>query len=225
MSKSKIIQPEVKDVSYHKSIDNLPLNKFIDCLVDNNLSALTISGFPTEQQLTEAWAVIINQYTDIIGSHEYKMYVSMFKEVALLKLTLQQINIIIAKEDKEKGIKPGILRLGYDEFFAGEINRLLGTSCRFNWNDQKSYYAELDKCVNRSKAIKIQLDLKLLKFEAIEKKNTQSAVTKIDRQYFVSILITLSDHAKYPILDNIKMSEYCERIKRFNIYCEQLKKS
>ncbi len=220
---------EVSEIKYHKTVHDLPLSKFIDCIVENNLSALIISGLPTEQQLHESWENIMNEYTEIIGTQEYRMYVQIFKEISLLKITLQQINAIAHKgtenldiDDKDY-FATGILRLTYDEYFAKELNILLRTDCKFNWLDQKSYHAELDKCISRSKSIKIKIDLKNIQFEAIEEKNKNKSAAKIDRQYFTSILITLSDHAKFRIDENIKMSEYCERVKRFSDYCESMK--
>lgn len=210
------------DISYHQTIDELPLNRFIDCMVDNNLSALIISGLPTIQQLQSAWENIFSDYIERIGTNEYRIYVALYKEINLLKVTIDQINIIAQRGDEANDMKPGILRLMYSEYFANELNILLKTTCRFNYKDFKSYHAELDKCINRSKAFKIKLDLKLMNFEAIEKKN-KGNTGKADRQYFVSILVTLSDYAKYQIADNIKMSEYCERLKRFNMACENQK--
>lgn len=201
---------QVSEIKYHKSIHDLPLSKFIDCIVDNNLSALIISGFPEEEELRSAWENIIGQYTDTIGGMEYKMYTELFKEISVLKITLNQIDIAV-----------GILQVTYDEFFAKEVNKLLRTDCKFNWKDQQSYQAECKKCLNRAKAIKIKLDLKNLQFDAIQKKQKPGA--KIDRQYFLSILITLSDFAKYRLDETIKMGEYCERIKRFNEYCDMQK--
>lgn len=202
------MQTEIK-ASYFENIHDLPLNKFIDCIVDNNLSALTISGYPTEEQLTVAWDYILSQYSELIGTQEYRMYVQLYKDIAVLKITLDQITIAT-----------GILQVVYDPFFANEVNKLLRTDCKFNWSDQKSYQAECTKCLNRSKALKIKLDLKKMQFEALEKKNSNKVGAKMDRQYFTSILITLSDHAKYRIEETIKMSEYCERIKRFSDYYE-----
>lgn len=209
------------DIAYHQALDELPLNKFIECIVDGNLAALIISGIPAEDQLKTAWENISQQYIERIGTSEYKMYIALYKEINTLKISLNQINIIAQRE--AEGIEPGILRLYYVEKLAQELNSLLRTNCKFNYADAKSYHAELDKCIRRSKSIKIQLDLKLLTFDAIEKKNKGKKGQKMDREYFTSILVTLSDHAKYHIADNIKMGEYCERLKRFIQYCEKSK--
>lgn len=206
------MQVETKGIVYEKIYD-LPLNKFIDCIVDNNLSSLTISGYPTQEQLITAWDNILAEYSELIGTDEYRMYVQLYKEVNIIKITLNQITIAI-----------NILRVVRDNYFVIELNKLLGTDCKFNWNDQASYQAECTKCMNRSAALKIKLDLKNMQFEAIEKKNSSGTGGKLERQYFTSILITLSDHVKYRIEETIKMSEYCDRVKRFSDYCEQIKK-
>ena len=206
-------QSNISQSMWHKSLHDLPLNKFIDCLVDGNLQALTITGFPTQEELESAWQKIISEYTDLLGSLEHRLYVQLYKDIAITKITLDQLTIAI-----------NILQITYDEFFAEEVNKILRTQCKFNWADQTSYQAECKKCLNRSKSLRIKLDLKLLQFEAIASKNKNKEGEKPTRQYFTSVLITLSDHAKYRIEENIKMSEYCERIKRFSEYCEQQKR-
>lgn len=214
-----------KEIKYHKTIDMLPLSNFVDCMVDGNLSALIISGFPPEDELKAAWENIQAEYAERVGTHEYKLYVSMYKEVSQLRITLDQIDIIVGLPDPAKGKGPGILRLGYDEFFAGEINKILRTNCKFNWNDQKSYMAEVNKCLARKGGFTIRYDLINLRFEAIEKKQNAKPGDKIDRAYFTSILITLSDfQAKHSLPDNIKMGEYCERLKRLNSMNNSIKK-
>jgi len=225
------VHTQTVEISFHKILDELPLNRFIDCIVDNNLSALIISIPPDAKldealqlKLSEAWDNILSQYLHRIGTHEYKMYENLYKQISLLAITLDQINLLAARGEEDKGITPGVLRMYYNDKLAAELNGLLRTNCRFNWKDLASYHAELDKCINRSKAFKIQMDLKLISFQAMEKKQKGKARDKMDRAYFTSILVTLSDFAKYMIPETIKMSEYCERLKRFNKACEDSKK-
>jgi len=219
------VQTQV-DIKYHTTIDELPRTKFIDCDVDNNLASLIIDTVPNPEilqtiwpELNMAWANILSQYGERVGSNEYKMYVALYKEIYVLKITLDQINILAGREtkDQEGNItqRAGILRIYYVEESAKELNDLLKTTCRFNNLDPKSYHAELDKCINRSKAFKIRLDLKLLAFDAIEKKQKGKEGEKSTRQYYDSIMVTLIDHAKVHIPEDIKMGQYCERLNRF----------
>lgn len=216
-------------LSLYQSISTLPLSKFIECTVDNNLYALIISGAPSDFTLLQiAWANISQEYSEALGSNEYKLFTSLYKEVSLLKIEYESIHILV---DSLRSIQEYILLNNYqvtDEIISIQqslckhLNDTMRTSCRFNNMDDASYQEELNKCIRRSKSLKIKLDLKLLAFEAIQKKNNNTG-EKMDRKYFDSILITISDFAKYEIGENITVSKYCERIKRYNQYCESLK--
>jgi hypothetical protein len=181
-------------------------------VVDGNYNALVIAGHPTEHELLIAWSNIQQEDADAAGDHEHRLYITLFKEVTLLKVTLQTIHYLIE-----------ILQEVYYEPFTVQLNGLLRTSLKFDHTDKQKYQETLRRCFNRSKGLKIDLELKLIQFKAIEKKN-QEAGKKPTREYFQSILITLSDHAKYPVQDNVSVYEFRDRIRRFNKYCEQVEK-
>mgnify|MGYP007007267519 CR=1 FL=1 len=211
---------QIKSSNIYRSIQTLPLHKFIDCIVpienedgteQQSLASLIISGSPTETELKEAWANILQEYSEKIGNAEYKVYIKLYQEIIILELSLEQVYSLV-----------DILQHCYDESLAKELNELLKTDCKFNWKDQASYQAELLKCIRRSKSIKIQHDLKMMQFEAIQKKH-EGKEQKQDRAYYTSMLVTLSDHAKYHITEMITVAEYCERIKRFTQFVENLK--
>ena len=226
---------------YHQSLQFLPRDKFIDAFVDGNLSALVISGFPSPENLKEAWENILDEYAEMIGGVEHKMFFQLQKEVALLKISIDQIRILAAREKKLEdftaeeierlGIEnvmgmlqdKGILRMVYIKGMADYLNELLGTTCTFNWNDQKTYNDELDKCVNRGKALLMQYSMKNLQFIAMQKNPNGGGDDKkvvMDRAYFTGVLITLSDFVKYQIKENILMPEYGERLRRYSQYCD-----
>lgn len=197
---------------WYQHITELPLRNYIDCAVDGNYHALVISGHPTEHELLIAWSNIQQEDADAAGDHEHRMYITLFKEVTLLKVTLQTIHYLIE-----------ILQEVYYEPYTVQLNALLRTSFKFDNTDNHKYHETLRRCFNRSKGLKIDLELKLIQFKAIEKKN-QDTGRKPTREYFQSILITLSDHAKYPVQDTISVYEFRDRIRRFTKYCEQVEK-
>lgn len=213
-----------------QNINELPLNKFIDCLVDGNLYSLVKTGEVINyEKLVVTWNVILKEYTDAIGSSEFKLFLSLYKDITLLEFKYNSIiNLINSirlihdlKNLFEKNITNEVIQI-HDQL-ASELNYLLNTKCKFNFLDSVSCLDEVDKCERRSKSIKIRLDLKLISYKAIQSKNNNDI--KLDRNYFDSLLITISDHAKYEITENITVSKFCERIKRYNQYCESLKKS
>ncbi len=199
--------------TYHSSITTLQLRDFKKCLIDGNLSALVISGEPDYSLLRRAWSNILSEYSDAIGNAEYKLYVSTYRDVVELELKYESVRGGIA-----------LLRTGiYSKFVHETLNRDLQHKFTFNYKDEASYMAELDKAERRSKGIRVAIDLKTLQLDALEKKHKDGR--KIDEKYFDAILISLSDHARFEITDSITVSVFCERLRRYNAYCEQLKTS
>lgn len=194
---------------YH-SINQLPLSKFIECDVDKNLSALIISGFPSQVELQIAWAEIQGEYADAMGDHEHSLYIRLQRDITFLEITIQQIEILVE-----------CLHQIYYEPFLVKLNGLLFTSFKLDPSNPEEYHKILKGCLNRSKGVKLDLDLKRIEFEAIQEKNKNN---KTSREYYQSILITISDYAQYQVHDNITVYEFCERVKRYNHYCKEQEK-
>jgi hypothetical protein len=206
------MQPALSSAKWYQHITEVPLSRFVDCLVDDNYAALVITGYPTPEELQEAWLQIQSEYAEAIGNHDYRMYVNLMKDMILLSTTLEQINCLV-----------GLLEAKYRSEFLQLLNKLLNTSITLDPADPVKYKAALKGAIMRSKAIKINLDLKGMQMKDIQSKMSEPG-KKPERGYFHSILVTLSDHAKYHISDSIPVFEFCDRIKRFNQYCEQVKK-
>lgn len=198
---------ESQTVSLFQSINELPLSNFITCLVDNNLNALVKSGLPTSEVLQDTWIDILAEYSDCIGTNENKMFLSIYKELIVLDAKLK---IIDSCADVLSGT--------HEDSIAKMLNELCKTNYKFLGENR---IKELQSCLNRSKSLKIAFDLKMIQFEAIREK--QNKGEKPSRKYFISILIFLSNHAKYAITDSISVAEYCERVRLYNSYCEQTK--
>jgi hypothetical protein len=208
--------PESPSAKYYQSITTLPLNRYIDLVVNDNLNALTISGYPTQQELSQARDKIVQECADKSGNHEYQLYLNMFKQVNLLSCTLDQVHICVTQlgnvllvpdERPEKAF--------YRDHWSKEVNKLLLTTFFFDFNNSETYKRNLQRCINRSKGIKLELDLKLARFESVKQKFETGK--KPDEGYFQSILITLSDHCGYHLADSlITVFEFYERIKRCN---------
>lgn len=171
-------------------------------MVDGNFAALIISGFPSEQDLRLAWEKIQEQYSEKVGSFEYRLYVNLYKEIHILSATIDTIQILIAQ-----------LRAVYVKKWADKLNSALFTNYSFDVINSDEYDKTLDICHNKTGGLRLNLDLKLINFKAIEEKN-KSADGKASRGYFQSILITLSDNVGYYLTDNITVFEFCDRIVR-----------
>lgn len=199
-------QQDIPSNKWYQSITELPLNKFIECTVDGNLSALVISGFPLKDQLLLAWAEINEQYGDAMGDNDHRLYNKLFKDIAIHSMDFRQIHALIE-----------ILRNHRYKPFEARLNSLLYTNFLFANNRQK----ELDTCERLSKSISVKIDMKSAQLEALKAKQVKGS--KPTREYFFTWLITLSDHAHYPVPDTITVFEFCARIKRLNQFVDQQK--
>lgn len=198
---------ESPSVKWYRTIHELPLSKFIEVAVDGNLSGLIISGFPSEEELTNAWTEIMSDYSDMIGDHEAKLYFQLTRDITVMAITLNQIeNLVKLLEDYHYPPMEDML------------NSLLRT--RFKFKEKRR--EELKKCIAMSKGISLKKDLKELQLEGMRSKFEKEGA-KPTREYFQAILITLSDFAKYHITDSITTYEFCERIHRLNQAVENRK--
>jgi len=199
--------------TWYQTITELPLTLFIDCAVDGNYKALVKTGNPDERLLYLAWLNIRSEYADAIGSKKHQIYVKLFRDVAVLSTTLEAVNQIIE-----------ILERVYSAELVTRLNSLIQARIEFDPKNPTRYKAALKSAIIRSRAIKISIEVKERQLQAMQSQQTGEDV-KETREYYLSYLVTLSNHAKYNIDKNeITVFEYCERIKRFVQDCERLKR-
>lgn len=202
----------------YESITELPLNRFIDCLVKDNLYALIIEGdAPPIDVLYRTWNDIIIQYNEALGDSETKMYGELRKEVALLKVTLTQIQGYIHV------LRSAPYESNEDE--AKELNKLTYSKFAFDPVDKEKYYADLLKCERKSAGMLLRLDLKSAALDAMEKKNPTTN-QKPNKEWFLHALITLTDHSQVRVNESdITVFEFCERMRRYSIYVDKMQKA
>ncbi len=191
--------------SIYQNITELPLSRWMDLTIDGYTKALVKEGNPPADALIKAEHQIRIQYADARGDHHYRMYINLMNEIGVLEISLNQINFII-----------NTLRTVYQPLLAKELNILLTTSFVFDVKNAEAYDKMLDRCANRAKGIKINLDLKTIAFKKLEEKYQTGANTNATREYYMGALIVLSDDAGYPLPDSITVWEFLERVRRYN---------
>lgn len=204
----------MSEVKYYTSIVDLPLSKFIDCLIDKNLFALVITGEPSKEDLAYAWDDILMEYNDAMGDSEGKMHLRLFKEVHELLGNIGIINISIE-----------LMKCRYNKQDADDLNRLTDAKFKFDLNDPKKYLEELQRCGRRAKSLELNYALKKSQLDALEKTMVGEQKKAPDRKYFANLLISLTDHSGVRLnAADISVYEFCERIRRFGEYIKELEK-
>lgn len=199
---------------YYRNLVDLPLSKFIEITTTGLLYPLIISGEPSKQELAEAWESIIEQYSSHMGNAEQQLYLSLYKEINKLSAAIEEVRICVHW-----------LKDGYNGRLVSRLNNVLGTTFTFDIKRPEEYDKNLQKCINRSKGFKVNLDLKMAQFEAIKQKQEATDQATPTKEYYQSILITLRGSEGYFIeSEKISVFEFCEMIKRWNKKVEQAKK-
>jgi hypothetical protein len=195
-----VLPSESPSAKWYQTIAELPLSEFIKVAVDGNLSALIISGFPTEQQLRKAWEDISSDYADMIGDHEARLYFQLTRDLTVMTITLNQIEHLVKL---------------LSDYRYPPMEKMLNDILRTRFHFTENRKAELKKCLAMSKGISLKKDLKEMQLAGMRTK-FEKEETAPTREYFQAILITLSDFAKYHISEHITTYEFCERIHRLN---------
>lgn len=196
---------DTKSFSLYHHITELPLSRWMDLVVDGNRFALIKSGEPPLDELYKAEAALRMQYADTIGDNEYRLYCNAINKITRQEITLAQVQSLVAA-----------LREAYVPAFEQPLNRLLLTSFKLDVTNPDEYDKTLQRALNRSKGIKLTIDLKRLSIAKLEEKYTGGTGQKASREYYMGILIDLSDAAHYPLSENITVWEFCERIRKHN---------
>lgn len=196
--------------SLYQHINEMPLSRWMDLIVDGYSGAVVKSGNPPEHEIAKAENELRIQYADAIGDAEYRMYVNAIKEVASLEMTLSQIhNLVRALADT------------YVPQFVKALNKLLHSNLVFDVTKPQEYDESLQRAIRRSAGLKIRRDLKQAALVKMEEK--YNGTGKVSREYYLGVLISLSNDAGFRMNENdITVWEFCERIKRLNRKNEML---
>jgi hypothetical protein len=68
--------------SYHRSCETLKYDTFLKVLISGDLHLLTISGFPTDEELAVAWDEITQEYSSLITTPRSNNIFELFKRIS-----------------------------------------------------------------------------------------------------------------------------------------------
>jgi hypothetical protein len=207
------------------TIAKLPLETFVDCLVDEDFSGLVIEGVPTQEEIASAWEDILIQYADAIGDYGYRSYLKaeMAYRAAEIKYNkaCTYIEMLNYYYINEKVVIPK---------WIAELNKLISQPFVFDKEDLPAYEKYLSGANSRNKSNLFMMEMKREQYLAILKVQQTEKNEKPDRDYFEKVLINLSDFKKREILiNNISTHRFCVLVNQYSQYMrhaqtEKLKK-
>jgi hypothetical protein len=188
------------------------MSRFLDVLCDEKLEALIISGNASNQQLTEAWMLVLAEYYELRGDtidtvDEW----SLSRDILRLQSHLQLLDTCVQ-----------FLANKYSDSIAESVRRL-GYSFRPTSFEPLDYIGLLNQVVNKSKLKYIQLQQFI---KQLETKMAEAGKEKPKREYFEKMVIEIEEmqRANYD-LDELTVSKYVLLEKKYWQKVEQIKKA
>lgn len=193
----------------YRSIHELPLSLFIDCFCDGKFDSLIINGQPTELELNEVWADILQQYTELIGGSDVRSKIHNIKQIARLESKLLRIESLlrIVQLRPSKDLFEQLYSFGYSlpkkEYSIENLHAIVTIFIGYFKKERTKY--------------------KLLTAGFTEAK---TEVSKTDRNDFSKNLGRVSIAFKMPpiSINNITTAQYCNYMMEYADYCDNLEK-
>lgn len=133
----------------YRSIDTLPLDRFITCVCDQDLSVLVISGTPTPNELLSAWNDIYDEYVAAVNDKEQQHILRLTKEINCLEFDFKLIGLCVTR-----------LEIEHSDEVLGILKKLIPTNLKFNPADLEQYKKDLSLVISKSKRMIIEIENK-----------------------------------------------------------------
>lgn len=171
-----------KDV-FHVSINTLPLINFINCLCDNDLSFIVISGNPSIETLQRAWGVIYEQFLDGMKDREGIRRLRLMGKINHLNFIYELVHLCVR-----------FLEQAYDREILDILRRHIAIVGEFNPEDVAQYFKDLQNLLTRAQSIKAQILDKTAEYAALGGKPGQKATTEQFNRFIAQVSIYTKFH-------------------------------
>lgn len=207
-------------VYIYRSLETLPLDRFIVCVCDGDLSALIIKPDPDQEipalLLLEAWNDIFLDYLDASRDNTSRYRQNMETKVAIYSAQLDQIGVCLMGLQvviRPEFVEP-LQRMEVTDYDCAALDQLFQTS-------KKDYFAELN--LIKSRSVEKKIDKELLEIELVElaKSEEMQEKKRADRLTFVNILSRISTYKNVAVIHSSQLStlEFCAM---FNEYLDHI---
>lgn len=203
--------------SLFRSIEELLLDRFITVLCDGDFSALVKPGFlrPSEEELNLCWAGIFLEYLDASEDNQTRYKITLARDIEILRARLSQIESLIL-----------ILRTMRHPEAVSMLQAKDNEDLEFPADDLDQYHADINMSWDRSREIKIDLDLKIIEKTEIEDSEKKAEIEqlkagiapqKASRPMFLNILARLATFKKVAVIrtSEITVAEFCAMFREY----------
>jgi type I site-specific restriction endonuclease len=183
---------------------------FLDALCDDNINSLIIDGKATNDQLTQAWVLILSEYYELRGDGvESNEQCALSRDIQKLHNHLYLVDVCVQ-----------FLLERYSDSIAESL-RQLGYSFRPASKEPIDYIKQLNSVVQKSKTRYVQLQQLLKQLEQLME---EAGTEKPKREDFERMIIYIEEMqgATYNI-EELTVSKYVMLEKKYSQKVEHLK--
>jgi hypothetical protein len=200
----------------YRTIHDLPLDKFISALCDQDFNALVISGNPSQEELSQAWDEIFLDYLDLNGDNDARMDITLAKDIAILSARLQQIETCLF-----------FLQVFHVQEVADILTDIGFEDVSLDPSDLEQYFENLNIIRLRSKEIKIDIELKEIELTELRESKKKTPAKRADRSSFLNILSRIATYKHTAVIraSEISVAEFCAMFAEYLDHIKALKVS
>lgn len=196
----------------HLNCSTLPLSNFIEILISGNLRWLIINGHPTQEELSQVWDDILQEYVSLVKTDKADTIFSLYKKI---KITEWQLVFI------EKSVMA--LKIQYDEEIAIDLSNL-GFGEVIKTEDKNIYLSSLYSIETSAKMLIVLLNQYYAEYKSMNADTAAESVNMSDAERRFIYEKELSHLSKFQgfriIKEKISVLEYCAIV---NNYLEEIK--
>lgn len=199
--------------SLYRTCDTLPLDRFVRCMCQGDLTALVSSGRPPAADvLSNVWDNIHMEYIELDGSTKTIYLNHLRRDLMLLGSKIDRVLTIIRA-----------LNILFDKRLVAELKDL-GLPFRYEYADQERYRKDLMSSINYMAPWKLEYGQLEKELNAMVSENESGG--KVDRSYFDRVLARLSKYYGYQVqASKLTVTEYVTMFKEYLDYTDQLKRN
>lgn len=177
---------------------DLTLDKFIDCLVNNNLACLSDEP-QTDDALAVAWDFIWNEYLTLIDLPNHKYVTELIRSIALLYLKLNVVEWNV--KALQNGYYPECVKALKD----------VGMAYKFDIEDPLQYSSDLESCLKKAKSWVIEYQQRQREYDEYQKTTKKNPITEAG---FMDNIVSLSKIMGFRVdPKSVTVAEYCSIMK------------
>lgn len=212
LNKARSRKPALSRYGLYLTCSELPLERFIRCLCNEEYSLLVRTGTAPEHILQQAWEKIYCEYVELDGSTHTLYLNQLRRDLMLIGCKIDRVITIV-----------NVLDLAPNEQMIAELKELR-PPFKYNYKDMVQYRKDLVGTIHWLAPWRLEYSKLEKELDVLLKANEGGA--KINRSYFDNALARLSKYNRYQVhANNLTVREFVIMLQQYLEFVDQTNRS